>query len=125
MRSLLIAIAWVSQLVSNCEGSAMDDLAFAPAKPDPDEEVVTDHAGFVDCEAAIAVLVDTRTYEVTRRAYTVSKRWGNVLRARMVKAGERSLGAPIIICWTGPGPGVRTFIDFYGPDIYEEPAAKR
>jgi hypothetical protein len=123
MRSLLITIAWLSQLFGNCEGIAMDDLGLAPSKPGPDEVVVTDHAGFDECETTIALLADQGAYQVKRRTYTVSRRWGRVLRARMVKAGESSLGAPILTCWTGSGAGVQVSFDFYGPNISEGPAS--
>lgn len=125
MRSLLIAVAWVSQLLGNCGGSAMDDLDPAPSNPEPDEQVVTDHAGFDECEATIAMLAEKMGDEIHRRAYTVSKRWGKVLRVRMVKPGESSTGAPILTCWTGSGPGVHVSFNFYGPDIEEGPAAKK
>ena len=115
----------MSHLLGNCGDKGMEDLGLAPSKPGPDEEVVTDHAGFHDCEAVIAMFAVQGGYEAQRRAYTVSKRWGKVMRVRIVKAGESSLGAPILTCWTGNGQGVRVSFDFYGPNTYEGPAAKK
>ena len=98
----------------------MDELA--PSTPGPDEQAIADHPGFDKCEAAIALITDKGGHYITGRTYTVSTRWGKVLRARMIITGEGSSSAPIVTCWTGSGPGVGISLDFAVPDLNDFPA---
>jgi len=84
MQLLLIAIVWASQLLGDCEGKMMDDLPFAPSRPTADEQAVSDHAGFQDCETVMAIFADRAGAGLEDRTYTVSKHWGKVLRARAI-----------------------------------------
>jgi hypothetical protein len=125
MRSLLIAVAGASQLFGNCEGKTVDDLRFAPSKPDPDEQVATDHSGFDKCEAAMALLTDRPGTRIANRTYTISKRWGKVLRARAITIDEGASVAPVVVCWTGSGPGAHIFLDYSVPDLNQPPATTK
>ena len=124
MRSLLIAIAWIGQALGDCQGDVTADMGLAPSKPGEDERIVADHWGFHECEAVTALFAIMTGGRLTGRTYTISKRWGRVLRARMHMPGEGSTPAPILTCW-GSGPAVGISVDFYGPDITETPGPRK
>ncbi len=113
MRSLLIAIVWAGQLLGNCQGNTLNDLPFAPSRPTEDEQAAADHSGFQDCEAVMAMYADRSGDRMADRTYTVSKQWGKVLRAKAIMTRHGRSSTALVTCWTGSGPGVRIFVDFY------------
>jgi hypothetical protein len=115
MRAVLIAILWAANAVGGvCEGSNMEQPTFPPLSAAPDEQSVSDHAGFDQCEAALQTFAAKANAELTDRTYSVSKEWGRILRAKVRMGGAGSSMAPLLICWTAPGPGVQMMVEVPG-----------
>jgi hypothetical protein len=102
----------LSTLANSCGGSRIDEFQWPAWSAGEDENEVSDHTGFEPCEAVIQTLASKTDDRIVNRKYSVSKQWGKILRANLMPEDEFATSAPVVVCWTGAGPGVQIFIDY-------------
>jgi hypothetical protein len=88
----------------------MTDLSFPPWEQTDDEQSVSDHAEFVDCEAVIQSLASKMSSNVIGREYSVSKQWGKVLRAKVVMSQAGLSATTLVTCWSRAKSGVEMMV---------------
>jgi hypothetical protein len=106
--ALLVGLNDFSENENRVDG--MNDLSVPPWSADSDENIVSGSAVFGDCEQAVQAFASQANGQVTERKYSISKKWGNVLRAKVVVTFEGSSRATLVNCWSGSGPGVEIFV---------------
>jgi len=109
MRVLFVLVVWLANLAAAAGGqggkmAAEDDvihlatMAAPPWRPSAHEQAAADHASFEACEKVVQLLV-RRNGRIAHRTYTTSRRWGDILRVKVISDGE---GSPTLVtCWTG------------------------
>jgi hypothetical protein len=88
----------------------MEELAFPEWPATSDEQPAESDVGFEQCEAMISLLAQRMNSTVADRKYSISKKWGRILRAKIIMG----FSAPRVSCWTGSGAGAQIFIEFEG-----------
>jgi hypothetical protein len=95
------------------EVKPMDNLHAPPWRAAADETIVSDDTEFANCETAIAAVASRSGGAISDRVYSVSPKWGRVLRAS-IGAAPRLPSALSVICWSQPGPEVEMVVKVAG-----------
>ena len=88
----------------------MEELDFPEWPATSDEQPDNGDVGFEQCEAMISLLAQRMNSTVTDRKYSISQKWGRILRAKI----NTGLSAPRVSSCTGSGAGAQIFIEFEG-----------
>jgi hypothetical protein len=84
---------------------------YPPWKAAADEASVTDNATFIRCDQAINAFASQGNGKILGQTYSISKKWGRVVRARVGFSHAGSTGAALVTCWSGAGPGVQMAVE--------------
>lgn len=88
-----------------------------PWSPTSDEKRATDRAGFQDCETALQTFAYRANGTISHEAYTISRRWGNILRARVTFLARGATATSLITCWSADEGGVSVALTMDGPGL--------
>ena len=108
-------------------GGAMSGVAegepapflYPPWRAAVDETISHDPAEFGPCLNGIRVFAEKTGGQVADQLLTVSKQWGEIVRAKVVT--PEPSGPPTtwrVICWAGPGPGVSICVELETGDDF-------
>jgi hypothetical protein len=114
MHALLALAIWLTSLPSGDCAPEMRPPPLPPRIATADEKVVSDQPAFWACDAALFGFAVTGGEAVTDRRYSVSPKWGNVLRAKVRFRNDARFAAPVV-CWSKPGEEAQLFVDMSDP----------
>ena len=92
----------------------MDNFPHPPWIATPHETSVSDPTTFGACEQALGAFASRAGGKITERRYSVSKQWGQVLRAKVGFARGNHAVKTLVTCWSGAGPGVQMAVEVDG-----------
>jgi hypothetical protein len=92
----------------------MTGFSYPPWNVAGDETSVSDSPAFSRCEQAIGAFASRGGGKVMERKYSVSKKWGKVLRAKVGFARGSFVATTLVTCWSGAGPGVQMAVEVEG-----------
>ena len=92
----------------------MDGFSYPPWSGSGDETIVSTSTSFADCEKAIEAFVSRGGGRIVQQKYSISKKWGRVLRAKVGFARGGFAGTTLVTCWSGLGPGVQMAAEIEG-----------
>jgi len=84
-------------------GIDVDGFRSPPWRAAADEKTTSDRTPFAVCNGLISDFASRSNSKVKDQAYSVSKTWGDVLRARVTEAGAGSSPTTDVVCWSKPG----------------------
>jgi hypothetical protein len=79
-----------------------------------DETSVSDPTTFSECEQAVEAFASRAKGKITERRYSVSNKWGRVLRAKVGFGHGNYAATTLVTCWSGTGPGVQMAVEVDG-----------
>jgi hypothetical protein len=88
---------------------------FPPWTAGADESTPPDHSKFANCENVLSHIAAATNETVVTRHYTLSKRWGYILRATAVLEQGNVKLTSLINCWSPDGKMVQMASMFGGP----------
>jgi len=77
----------------------LEDLSFPPLNPDPDEKKVGDGPDFAACNRFLNALAMLGNTDIVDRTYSVSTKWGQILRAKIILSHDPRVSPEPIIFW--------------------------
>ena len=107
MRLNIPTALFIALVCNDPKTNHMTDLSFPPWEPGADEQSTVARAGFAVCEAAVEALASKAGSTVLDSELSVSKQWGNVLRAKVVIARAGLSATTQVTCWSEPKSGVQ------------------
>ena len=84
----------------------MNDFEYPPWTIGPGETPVSFGPGFSACRKAIVEMEVGLKGHITEQTCSMSKEWGNIVRAKILFAHNGSTSNLLLTCWSRPGPGV-------------------
>ena len=84
----------------------MNEQLFPQWETASDETSVTNSARFNVCNQVLTGMASSLDGKILERRYSVSKRWGLVVRARTEVEHDGQSSTTFMTCWSKPGSGV-------------------
>jgi hypothetical protein len=89
----------------------MDNFPHPPWNADSGEVSSSDKAAFSQCEQAMSALASRAGGKITEERYSISRKWGRVLRAKVGFAHANIVGSTLVTCWSDTGSGVKMAVE--------------
>jgi hypothetical protein len=111
MRALFALVMWLASFSAGGMGVGMADesdeihladMAAPPWTPSANEQITRDHAGFDPCEQLVTMLAPRGVSKVAGATYTISRRWGKILRAKILSGSGDVSTTTLVTCWIDP-----------------------
>src|SRR5277367_3981795 len=93
----------------------MYEFKYPPWEFVANNEVETSYSSeFNNCEAVIREFASKGGGIISERRYSVSKKWGKILRAKVGFTRANMAVTSLVTCWAGAGPEVQIAVEVEG-----------
>ena len=92
----------------------METFAYPQWPTTSDEQHNVGQAGFDQCEAALKIICEKGGWAVSDKQYSISKKWGKILRAKLSTTSPGLSVVSQITCWASSNKGVELYVEFEG-----------